>query len=121
MGRLFDNAQLFTYLHESSDGFVQMLLFVGGAQLYTDAGLALRNHGIIEPGYEDAFLRHGGGETLAQRRVIQHHGADGALRGLDTVFCFKKTANARSMTTSSMSVAKAVVNVNLSLRRMLST
>jgi hypothetical protein len=43
---LLDDSQLLAHLYEGGDGFVQVLLLVGGAQLYADAGLSGKNPGI---------------------------------------------------------------------------
>ena len=52
-------------------------------ELDADACLAFRNHGIVEAGHVDAFFLHLCCEDLRQLCVVEHHCADGALRGLD--------------------------------------
>ena len=54
-----------------------------GRYLHADAGLALGNNGIVETGNVDAFLLQLGSEVLRQLGVVEHHGADSALGGLD--------------------------------------
>ena len=56
---------------------------VCGAELNADTSLALRHYGIVETGDVDTLLLHFGGEVLRQFCIVEHHGADGALRGLD--------------------------------------
>ena len=60
-----------------------MFSFVSGGDLYTDACLVFRNHGIIESGDVNAFFLHTGGVNLRKFGIIQHHGADSTLCRLD--------------------------------------
>ena len=60
-----------------------MLTLVGGGELDADAGLALRDHRVVETSHEYSFLGHLGGELLGKRSIVEHHGADGALGRLD--------------------------------------
>ena len=69
-------------LLEGFDALVEVLVFVGGADLDADAGLAFRDDGIVEAGNEDALFLHLGGILLALGGIVDHHGADGALGGL---------------------------------------
>ena len=60
-GGLANHTELFSYFDESGNGFVQVGLLVGGAQLHAETGLALRHNRVVEARDEDAFLGHGGG------------------------------------------------------------
>ena len=56
---------------------------MAGGELDADASFALRHDGIVEAGDVDAFLLHLGSEDLRELGIVEHHGADGALCGLD--------------------------------------
>ena len=56
---------------------------MGSGELYADTGLVFRNDRIIESGNVYAFFLHFGSEILREFRIIEHHGADRALCGLD--------------------------------------
>ena len=64
-----------------------MLALVSGGELHADARLILGHDRIVEAGHVDAFVLHFAGEVLRELRVVQHHGADGRLRGLDVEAC----------------------------------
>ena len=80
---LLQHSQFFTYFYEGGDALVEVFALVAGGELNTDAGLALRHNGVVEAGDVDAFFLHLGGEDLRKFGVVEHHGADGALRWLD--------------------------------------
>lgn len=61
---LFDYAQFFAHFHEGGDALVEVLAFVSGRELHTDACLSLWHHWIVETSHIDAFLLHSGSEVL---------------------------------------------------------
>ena len=79
----FQDSQFAADLLEGGDALVEVLAVVAGGDLYADAGLALRHHGVVEAGDVDALVLQAGGEALREGGVVEHDGADGALRGFD--------------------------------------
>ena len=80
---LFEHAKFLAHLDKGGDTLVELLAGVGGRELHTDAGLALGHYRIVEARDVDTFLEQTVGIALRERRVVEHHGADGALGGLD--------------------------------------
>ena len=80
---LFQHTELLADLDEGVDATVELLAGVGGTELNADAGLTLRHYGIVEAGDVDALVEQAVGVLLRQRSVVEHHGTDGTLRGLD--------------------------------------
>ena len=50
---------------------------MGGGDLRTDAGFALRHDGEGKSDYADAIVEYGVGEPTGECRVIEHDGRDG--------------------------------------------
>ena len=55
---LFEDTQVFPDFDKGLDAGVELLFFVCGRELHTNAGLSLRYDGIIETGHIDAFVEH---------------------------------------------------------------
>ena len=68
-------------LIEVGDASVDLLVGVGGGELYADAYLVLRYHWVAEAGDEDALLLHAGSELSCLGSIVDHHSDDGTLRG----------------------------------------
>ena len=80
---LVNDTEFLTDLGEGGDALVEMLLLVAGGNLDADAGLALRDHRIVEAGDVDALFLQTGRHLLRKRGVVEHHGADSRFGGLD--------------------------------------
>ena len=80
---LLDHAQFFCHFDEGGDALVEVFTLVSGTELHANARFALGHYRIVETGHIDALFLHGGGKVLAQLGIIEHHGANGTLGGLD--------------------------------------
>lgn len=80
---LFQYTELLAYLDECGNAFVEVCTLVASRNLYADTGLVLRYYGVVETGDIDALFLKLGSIYLRKLGIIEHHGADGTLCGLD--------------------------------------
>ena len=80
---LLQRAELTADLDEGGDGLVEVMAFVCGGELYADTCLALGDDGVVEARDVDPFFEEACSVFLRELSVVEHHGADSRLGGLD--------------------------------------
>ena len=80
---LLQGAELTADLDEGGDRLVEVMTLVSGGELDTDASLTLGDDGVVEARDIDPFFEEASSVLLRELSVVEHHGADGRLRGLD--------------------------------------
>ena len=74
--RLLQRAELTADLDEGSDGFVEVMAFVCGGELYADTCLVLGDDGVVEARDVYPFFEEACSIFLRELSVVEHHGAD---------------------------------------------